>query len=270
MQHILLFGGRGFVGAHLAPLLREGGGSEVVIVDRDTALTPEHLAVDSVVVMTQPGVPVKDILLPALASGKVPARIIYLSSLLVYPDAVLPQDETTAPVPLTLYEKGKYEEERLFSEVARKRGISLAIVRLGNLYGDVQNRGVVHELFISVLTGKPFTGFGDFQNIKRDYLFIEDAVAFLRQVILTPPTARKDILNLCSGTGSTLAQVMKTVESLTGMRITVLTKPPKDEKRSVIGNPAKFSSLSGLRPQLMLADGLRKTYENYRKLYTAL
>ncbi len=270
MQHILLFGGGGFVGAHLAPLLKKNGGADVMLIDRDIPLQSAHLDADVVVVMTQPGSAVKEVLLPALARGNAPSRIVYLSSLLVYPDSPVPQSETTAPAPLTSYEKGKCEEERLLSEIVFKRGITLSIARLGNLYGDVQNRGVINELFLSALIGKTFVGYGGFQKIVRDYLFIDDAVGFLGRIILTPPTSQKEIFNLCTGNGATLAEVIEAVRHITNTRIAIVARPPKGEKLSSIGDPAKFFLWSGLRPRFTLAQGLRKTYENYRKLYTEL
>jgi nucleoside-diphosphate-sugar epimerase len=59
------------------------------------------------------------------------------------------------------------------------------------VYGDVQNRGVVNELFLSAFTGKPFISYGDPQKKARDYLFIDDAVSFLTCFITAPCAPQK-------------------------------------------------------------------------------
>lgn len=270
MQRILLFGGGGFIGQHLSALLAAKSGTEVTVVDRDTALTPERLAAHVVVVMTQPGGPVRDILLPALARREKPVRIVYLSSLLVYPNSALPQDETRAPFPLTAYEKGKYEEEGLFSDVARAQGHALTILRLGNVYGDTQNRGVVNALFLSALFGKTFAGCGDLSKMTRDYLYIDDAVTFLQYAIATAPPLSPSTFNICTGEGHTLAALIEEVGAITGVPMTMVMNPPKREKQSVVGSPTKFFSWSGLRARFSLRQGLRKTYERYQGFYKSL
>lgn len=270
MQRILLFGGGGFIGQHLSALLKEEKSDTVTVVDRDTVFTPEHLAAHVVVVMTQPGEPVRDILVPALERTDTPVRIVYLSSLLVYPDSALPQDETRIPFPLTEYEKGKCEEEMLLSRIARTRGHALTILRLGNVYGDTQNRGVVNALFLSALLGKTFAGCGDWSTMTRDYLCIDDAVAFLRYAIATAPPLSPSIFNLCTGEGRTLAELIAEVGTITGVPITAMMSPPKREKQSVVGNPVKFFSWSGLHARFNLRQGLHKTYERYRGFYKSL
>lgn len=270
MQRVLLFGGGGFIGQHLSPLLKGKSDDAVVVVDRTTTLTPERLAAHVVVVMTPPGGPVRDILLPALARETKPVRIVYLSSLLVYPDSAFPQDETRVPFPLTAYEKGKYEEELLLSAFARTRGCVLTILRLGNVYGDTQNRGVVNELFLSALLGKTFAERGDCSKMTRDYLFIDDAVTLLKYAIAAPPPVSPSIFNLCTGEGHTLAALIEEVRTITGAPITAVMNPPKREKQSVVGSPAKFFSWSRLRPLCSLRQGLLKTYERYRRFYKVI
>jgi UDP-glucose 4-epimerase len=103
----------------------------------------------------------------------------------VYPDSPHPQPETTIPAPHSPYEQGKYEEEQLVTAFADTHHLTHCIARLGNVYGDIQNRGVVGYLFQSLVTHTSFAvnGTGD---QTRDYIFVDDVASALAALATTP------------------------------------------------------------------------------------
>jgi UDP-glucose 4-epimerase len=50
-------------------------------------------------------------------------------------------------------------------------------------------------------------------------------------------------VNLCTGEGHALSELIKAVQAVTGRKITVVEKPPREEKASIIGDARKAIAL---------------------------
>ncbi|HEY4497311.1 MAG TPA: NAD(P)-dependent oxidoreductase [Candidatus Paceibacterota bacterium] len=266
-MRILLFGGAGFIGEYLARVLHARSDCDIIVVDRDSQTTAQDFDADIVVVLTQPNGPVKNVLLPAITLAKNIKKIVYLSTLLLYPDAPHTQDETVAPDPKTEYEIGKHNEELLLSDFTAERDFVLCIPRLANIYGDIQNRGIVHYMLLSAIKGDEFIVFGDKDKKVRDYIFIEDVVRFLEFLVFYPQSNKKEIFNICTGVGYSIAELISTLEAISGKQVNVNVGRSVLEKKSIIGENKKILNLSGYEPEHDLTRGLQKTYRNYTAFY---
>ena len=264
---ILLFGGKGFIGEYLALMLQARGDCDVIVVDRDSQTTAQDFDVDVVVVLTQPWDSVKNMLLPALVSTETLKKIIYCSSLLVYPDALYAQLEETLPRPLTEYEIGKYQEELVLSHFGQQKHIALCIARLANVYGDVKNRGIVNHIIRAALQKTSFTVFGDKDKKIRDYILVDDVARFLSFLVFWPQDKAVEIFNVSTGTGCSVKNLIDAVEVAAGTKIFYDTGGEVLEKQSVIGANSKLLALSGLATPRSLSEGLSKTFERYREFY---
>ncbi|MBL8920877.1 MAG: hypothetical protein JNJ54_18585 [Myxococcaceae bacterium] len=66
-------------------------------------------------------------------------------------------------------------------------------------------------------------------------------------------------MNLCSGVGSSVEQILELLGELTGHRLTVTVNPAlvrKNEVWRIIGDDRKLGALTGLRPRFSLRDTL--------------
>lgn len=284
-HHVLIIGGTGFIGSYLTKRLSMHAAYTVSVIHsspltdigkehgvayyrmnllRPHQIPPELSSVDVMVIGTQPNETVmKNIIALAHASASL-RKILYLSTYLVYPSAPSPQTESVIPAPSSPYEKGKMMEENVLSDFSRTHGCTICIARLGNVYGDVKNKGIVAHLVTALLRNDPrapviINGSGE---QKRDYIFVEDVVHFLSRLI-SHDHEFGDIFNICNGIGYTIKDLLSLLELLSGRNIHVHHGPPLPEKQSVIGDNHKLLHTIGDIPRLTIAQGLRKTLINY-------
>lgn len=262
---ILLFGGSGFIGGHLAEKLGERKDCEIKIAGSRSPAGAEGLDAEIIVVLTQPG-PAKN-LLPAITASEKLKKIVYLSSLLIYPDSPEKQDENSRPDPKTEYEKNKYQEELMLWEATEKIGCRLCVARLSNVYGDVKNRGVVDKIMTSLIPGNKFIVYGDKHKKKRDYIFIEDAVNLLFFLIFYEQQKPKEIFNICTGAGYSIQELIDAAENAAGQKINFEEGAPIFEKQIIIGDNKKILALSRYKFKYDLFAGLKETYKNYSEFY---
>ena len=262
---VLLFGGGGFIGEYLARNLRKRRECKVEIADKNTGYL--DLGADVVVVLTQPGSPVSEILIPKLAGFQRLKKIVYLSTLLLYPDSGRRQDESVEPDPQTEYEKNKYGEESALSAVSEKKGWRFCVARLSNVYGDVKNSGIINYIMLSAIKGNLLIIYGDKNKKIRDYIFIEDAANLLEFLIFHEQPKPKEIFNICTGVGQSIQELIAATGLITGRKIDFETGGAILEKQTCIGENKKILELSGYKFTHNLAEGLKKTYYNYLKFY---
>lgn len=264
---IVLVGGEGFIGQYLNKLLIKNKNSNVVVLDRDNFTEKEiYLDSDVVVILTPPSQKIINNITSILATSKFSKKVIYLSTLLLYPDSFKKNSEKVLPNPKTSYEKNKYKEELLLTKVTHKVGFNLCIVRLANVYGDIKNKGIISNIFLSALKKNgDLTIHGDPAVKVRDYLFIEDAVNLLEFLIYYKQNNQVEVFNICTGKGHRVDELITLAESIIGKKIPFKIEKAVLEKRLSIGDNDKILSTSHYRLKYDLASGFKKTYSNYLK-----
>lgn len=260
---VVLFGGNGFIGEYLQKTLLTLH-HEVTVIGANTPPSDIDFQAEVIVILTQPNGPVEKDLFPKLPQFVHLKKIVYLSTLLLYPDSSVPQPEWTSVQPMSEYERNKASEENKLIEYCNVHSLQLCIARLGNVYGDIRNRGVIHRMFRFILHGESFSIFGDASAKVKDFIFVEDVakgVAFLIGFHQTQPV---EIFNVCTGVGHSLADVMKEIEVITGHAITYIQESEREEKQSNVGDNTKILHVWGLGIEYSLTHGLKKAWENYR------
>ena len=217
--------------------------------------------------MTPPGSAVRDVLIPEITASKKLKKIIYLSSLLIYPDSPRPQNEKAAPMPATDYERSKYKEELKISRFAKKIGCPLVVIRMANVYGDIKNLGILNNIFLSLIRGHDFIIRGDGDKIVRDYIFVEDAARLIEFFIFFKQKNQHEVVNVSTGNGYTVRDLVGIVESVTGKRVDFKVGSPTSEKKFSIGDNEKLLKLTNYKFNYSLPEGLRAAYKNYLKFY---
>lgn len=152
------------------------------------------------------------------------------------PDRV-PVDETHRTDPINSYGIMKLAAERHVLAYSRHYGFEGRILRVANVYGPGQRldrgQGVVTSFLHGALKGGTNPLYGD-GSVVRDYLHVDDLTAVivaLLRVRDVPP-----VLNIGSGVGTSLRQVVSVIEDVTGERLSLTRHPsrPVDVPRIVL------------------------------------
>jgi nucleoside-diphosphate-sugar epimerase len=203
-------------------------------------------------------------LVEALASlAKPPKRVLLVSSGNVYDSSHSERLSEDAPLrAITDYSISKIAMEQLahwwgqFFEIAVARPFNhIGIGQkpdflIPKLLHHFQQRSPQIELGNLAVT----RDFSDVRDVAKSYLSILKMAAL-------PPSP----INVCSGVGTSLRNVLELLERLTGHSPNVIAKEEfarKHEILSLIGNPSLLESLGGIAPKTPLADCLNWMLQN--------
>jgi UDP-glucose 4-epimerase len=152
-------------------------------------------------------------------------RLLYFSSGgAVYGNhTLMPVNEEAPTRPISSYGIIKLTCENYIRMYAGSFGIRSVILRVGNAYGPGQTvsrgQGVIATLLRSALTDEPVPVYGMTSGV-RDYVFIEDVAHAAAQLILQPDVP--PVMNVGTGRGHALGEVLELARSVSGAAIPVL------------------------------------------------
>ena len=200
-------------------------------------------------------------ILDAARRQRVP--VVYASSAAVYGDnADTPLQESAQLRPLTAYGADKLGCELHARVASLVHSVPTTGLRFFNVYGPRQCASSPYSGVISIFADRltraePLVVFGDGEQT-RDFIFVEDVVAFLQaamaRVSLTP-----SCFNVCTGRSTTINQLASLLMSLCGTRVAVDYRPSRSgDIRVSIGSPQLAEHRLGYRAGTTLASGLRR------------
>jgi nucleoside-diphosphate-sugar epimerase len=197
-------------------------------------------------------------LLEAAKTTEVP-RLVFASSSSVYGNAPsYPTSEDDLPRPYSPYGVTKLAAEHLCNLYAANWDLSTVCLRYFTVYGPRQRPDMaMHRLFRAALGGEPFPLFGDGRQI-RDFTYVSDVVdatLAAAERAVEPGT----VVNVTGGTSTSMHEVIRVVEELTGRDIAVSTRPNQagDVTRTG-GSMERARTLLGWSPCVGLRDGLER------------
>jgi UDP-glucose 4-epimerase len=175
----------------------------------------------------------------------------------------IPISENHFTNPISHYGVGKLSIEKFLYVYGREVGLDYLILRLSNPYGPHQEtkrgQGLIPKIIRSALSDKPLEVWGDGSSI-RDFIYVEDAVDAICRALSYQGERR--ILNIGSGQGHSIIDLISEVESQLNLRIAVEFSPSRSLDVpinvldvSVALSELEWSAKTGLR------EGLRKTIE---------
>ena len=174
-----------------------------------------------------------------------------------------PVHEEMAPMPTSPYGASKLMLEGYLSAYASSYGLSSCALRFSNIYGprSFHKGSVVAAFFKQVLAGERPTVYGDGSQT-RDYLYVGDLVEAIRVAMLSDVTGP---YQLGSGHGTTLNELLATMRTVTGLPIEVDYVDFRDgEVRDTWCQVDKARAGFGYDPSTPLEEGLRATWEWFR------
>lgn len=197
----------------------------------------------------------------AAASGSV-RRIAFASSAAVYgASSDLPLRESAGTKPLSPYGTAKLASEGVLADLVRSQpGISTVALRYFNVYGPRQDprspySGVISLLAAGFREGRPFALEGD-GGQTRDFIAVAD-VAQANVLALTQPVTGACVVNVCTGVATSLTEVIRVMESITGRSLYPGRKPArKGDIRHSLGSPLAAQDLLGFRSTRSITEGL--------------
>jgi UDP-glucose 4-epimerase len=297
---VLVTGGAGFIGSHVAEALL-GRGEDVVVLDDLTSGRREnlpdgvefvegdirepqdelfagvkptvcyHLAaqIDVRVSVSQPDHDAQinvlgtvNLLQAALEHG---TQIVFSSTGgAIYGECDGPATEDAPRLPISPYGTSKLAGEEYLATYNRLYATKHVSLRYGNVYGPRQDphgeAGVVAIFFDRLIAGEALKVFGD-GSATRDYVYVGDVAR------ATLAAAENDggVFNIGTGRETSVVELLELCQRIAGTNFDAMFVPqrPGELQRSVL-DPSRAVDELGWRPEHSLEEGLRETYEFFR------
>jgi len=294
MARILILGGNGFIGRNLAVGLVNQG-FDIVSADRsmspntigieqrignlaDTSFVHslfDNLPYDWVIHLACSLIPSSgyddfirerelnitggfELIRTMLKSGS--RKLLFFSSGgVIYGNNGLHINNEEAPLsPMNYYAFSKLAMEQFIQLEARLSGLEYIIVRPSNPYGSGQNlfgrQGLIAVALGKILSGEQLQVWGD-GSIVRDYLHISDLVGSISKLVNVK--AVNEIINIGSGIGLSVNDVLRTIQQVTGNKLDVQYLPGRQVDVPVnILDIYKIQSITNWKPQIELEEGI--------------
>ena len=189
-------------------------------------------------------------------------KFLMPSSAAVYGDLeTLPLTEELQGIPRSCYGLTKLTTEGYLRIYEESFGLPYICYRYANVYGPRQGNGgeggVISIFCEQVAKGETLVVYGDGTQT-RDFVYVDDVV---EANILGLRDDVTGIINVSTGTGISLNDLMNTLEEITNTTINREYQEPRigDIKHSLLSTE-KASQVLGYAPIWSLRDGLEKTY----------
>jgi dTDP-glucose 4,6-dehydratase len=192
-------------------------------------------------------------------------RLVCVSSSEVYGSAVYtPIDEHHPLQGQSPYAASKIAAEKLAQSYALSFDLPVSIVRPFNTFGPRQSARAVIPTIIAQVLAKSEVRLGSLWPM-RDFLFVADTVDGLLAVA-GAHTRPGEVLNIGSGLGVSIGEVVRRVMDLLGVRLPLVgeearVRPERSEVKELVCDLTKAQAVLGWRPAHAFEDGLRRTIE---------
>lgn len=199
-------------------------------------------------------------------------RVIFSSSAATYGDVdekALPISETLPQAPLSFYGLTKKTAEKYLELYHLAYGLDYVVLRFANVYGERQGdggEGGVISIFTKRLAqGKGITIFGDGKQT-RDFVYAGDIADGIIDALTTD--AKNTAYNLSTTEETSLNELVEILSHIAGKDITPAYDKPRegDIYRSSLNNAKAICNL-GWKPKVSLVEGLRRTFEDFKKKF---
>ncbi|WP_186321470.1 NAD-dependent epimerase/dehydratase family protein [Bacillus sp. FJAT-22090] len=190
-------------------------------------------------------------------------KCIFASTAAVYGNpTTLPIKEDVKLAPLSFYALSKLSAEKYVQLYEKLFGLKSCILRFSNVFGPLQEGGVITKLLHCMINGKTPVIFDG--NQTRDFIYVKDVAAACIQSLLVDQTG---IYNISSSTEISIQQVYEQLKQCTGV-----TAEPSYEtlregeiERSILSNEKAISEL-GWEPTYSFMEGIQETISRYTEL----
>jgi dTDP-glucose 4,6-dehydratase len=202
---------------------------------------------------------------------RVGARYLLASTSEIYGDPLVhPQREDYWGNVNPVGPRGVYDEAKRFAEAMamayhRAHGLDVKIVRIFNTYGERlrhHDGRVVSNFLVQALDDKPLTIYGDGSQT-RSFCFVDDEV---RGILGLLESDWVGPMNIGNPNEFTVLELAENVLELTGAGSEIVFEPlPVDDPKVRRPDISLAEKVLGWHPEVNLREGLRRTYDWYRR-----
>lgn len=198
-------------------------------------------------------------------------KVVFISSggTVYGKEADCPLNEKIITNPISSYGVQKVTIEKLLYLYRYMYGLDYRIIRLANPYGPYQRPngvlGAVTTFIYKALKGDEIMIYGD-GSVVRDFIYIDDAIRAIMKIF--EGENKHHIFNLGCGYGTSIKQVLETVEKVLGIRMNV--SYVEERKVDVPVNYldiSRYEKYYGALNPISLEEGIRKTADFMKKEY---
>jgi nucleoside-diphosphate-sugar epimerase len=288
---VLMTGARGFTGAYVRAELEQAGCRVVGAVIADPtvdemkldltdsancravveAVRPDyvvHLAAISFVQHADAGefyrvntIGTTNLLQALLDAGIAPRRVLVASSANIYGNAGGVLSESQVPQPVNHYAASKLAMEQMVATYADS--LPIVVTRPFNYTGAGQEaRFLVPKIVSHFVRGERVIELGNL-DVERDFSDVRDVARIYRQ-LLAADTAGQTV-NVCSGYGYALRQIVSAMQEIAGYEIDVRVNQSfvrLSEVKTLIGSPLLLQSLIGEQTAIPLPQTLQWMFDS--------
>ena len=305
IQHVLVTGGCGFIGANLVRFLRERTPWSVRVIDNlqtgDPGHVPEKLAevlVGNVAdgAALEPALEGIDAVIHlASTTGVVPSvedpvwdfegnplptfrlldacrrrginRVVFASSGATLGEAPPPVNEEVLPRPLSPYGAGKLVGEAYCQAFAGSYGMQTAALRFSNVYGpfSLRKKGNAVPNFIRRCLSNEPMVIYGDGTQTRDFIYVDDLCDCIHRATTTDGLAG-DVFQVAMGVETAIADLAELVQKVTGAESEIQFEPKRaGEIHRSWADISKARRVLGFNPQVDLEQGIRQTVDWYKQ-----
>ena len=183
---------------------------------------------------------------------------------------VSPQPETYWGHVNPIGPRGVYDESKRFAEALtmayhRYHGVDTRIVRIFNTYGprlQVNDGRVISNFVRQALCGEDLTVYGDGSQT-RSFCYVSDEIA---GILALARSDEHEPTNIGNPHEITIMEFAERVRKLVGSKEPIVFRPlPQDDPKQRCPDITKARRILNWEPKVNLEDGLKRTYEYFRK-----
>jgi nucleoside-diphosphate-sugar epimerase len=199
-------------------------------------------------------------------------RFVFAASSSAYGETpTLPKVETMPAQPISPYGVTKYVGEMYAQVFGRVYGLENACIRYFNVFGPRQDptsqySGVLSRFMLAVIEGQAPVIYGDGEQT-RDFTYVENVVDETLRAC-EAPGASGLVFNGGTGARITLNEVLKMLSRITGKTIQVKYDAARNgDIRDSQADVSLARNILGYEPRVLFEEGLRRTWEWYKRTY---
>ncbi|MCC6782857.1 MAG: NAD-dependent epimerase/dehydratase family protein [Planctomycetes bacterium] len=199
-------------------------------------------------------------------------KVVYAGSSSAYGDQdAAYKSEDLREMPLSPYAASKLAGELYCRSFARVYGMPIVVTRFFNVFGPRQTpdspySGVVAAFCFALLRGKAPRIDGDGLQ-SRDFTYVADVA---RGVLLALETTTSgcETVNLACAGNHTINDLLRVLREYAGSTLQPVHAPPRNgDVMHSRADISRIRALLGFQPEVTFDEGLRKTYDWYRRTY---
>lgn len=196
-------------------------------------------------------------LLRAAAEANV-KRIVFASSGAVYADSGMNLTETSATGPIDIYGWSKLFGEQLCQLHYQQYNTPIVIARLFNNYGPRETNPHIIPEILNQLKSDNHLSLGKITTV-RDYIHTRDCAKALFKLSKNHTTGI-EIVNVATGIGYTVQQVIELIGKITGRSLNVKhdsQRVRRFDKLTQVASISRLKSLTNWAPEIEMEEGVK-------------